>query len=151
MIKNKVVKPRTKDRNSIHKASRSNSNTFRSSENNHGSHLLRIPRELLAHCTSFLDPKSLLNLAKCNKYLLEHGKDDDTWRRAFCWFYFGFGPEDALQNTVQGIMLRRTEPTWKREYIYRYTLYQSVNLLIDRSIAKSATTPVDTSSLGQPQ
>ncbi|KDQ52368.1 hypothetical protein JAAARDRAFT_40252 [Jaapia argillacea MUCL 33604] len=85
--------------------------------------LLELPSESLTHITSFLDPLSLIQLSKSNQYLHEHVKDDNTWHRAFLAQFLNVGPESELKReSGRGIMLRRTESTWKKEFIVRYNL-----------------------------
>ncbi|THH18239.1 hypothetical protein EW146_g2713 [Bondarzewia mesenterica] len=80
--------------------------------------LLSLPSESLTHITSFLDSDSLLSLGRVNKRLYEHIKDDNTWHRAFVCQFLGIEPESDLDN-VKCLTLRKSEATWKREFISR--------------------------------
>ena len=90
--------------------------------------LLRIPSESLTHITSFLDPASLLALARVNKQLYDHVNEDNTWRRAFVCQFLGISPESDLRDDKARklSMLRRQETTWKREFVRRYNLRRYV-------------------------
>lgn len=84
--------------------------------------LLSLPVETLTGITSHLDPHTLIIVSKVNKQLWEHVKDDHTWHCAFACQVLGIGPEDDLYDATKSIMLRRTEGSWKREFIARYNL-----------------------------
>jgi hypothetical protein len=90
-------------------------------DDKHGSLLLSIPDEVLIHVTSFLDPADLSSLGKCSSTLSEHVKDDNTWRRAFESQYLG---HSRLPVAFATMTLRRTELTWKREYIARHKAHR---------------------------
>src|ERR1700753_3762787 len=90
------------------------------------SRLLDTPQEVLTHCTSFLDPQSLLSLGKACRKLREHISDDNTWRRAFAYYFFGLSPAASLDDSTNGLMLRRTYKTWKREFLSRFNLLKYV-------------------------
>jgi hypothetical protein len=92
----------------------------------HGPILLRFPTELLSNCTSFLEPQALFVLGLCNRQLFEHVSNDNTWHGAFTSYFYGIGPNDSAPLPSGTLMLRRTEPTWKREYIRRHTVLQYV-------------------------
>ncbi|THH28723.1 hypothetical protein EUX98_g5461 [Antrodiella citrinella] len=89
------------------------------------SSLLGIPSESLTHITSFLSPPSLLSLSRTNKQLHDHIDDDNTWRRAYFCQFLGISPEDDLLSRggdggeSRMHMVRRTETTWKREFVSR--------------------------------
>jgi hypothetical protein len=83
--------------------------------------LLALPAESLTHITSFLDPVSLLLLAQASRRLAAHLRDDATWRRAFLCQFLGIRPEDDLQG-AKSLLLRRSEPTWRKEFIARWKL-----------------------------
>ncbi|KAK7677838.1 hypothetical protein QCA50_019150 [Cerrena zonata] len=92
--------------------------------------LFSIPSESLTHITAFLAPPSLLALAQVNKRLHDHVADDNTWRRAYVYQFLGILPEDDLQHgnghpgnpSGRDMMLRRTEASWKREFVFRWNL-----------------------------
>lgn len=84
-----------------------------------GAPLLSVPGESLTHITSYLDVPSLLNLSRVNKSLHEHVNNDSTWYRALLCQFLGISPETDLQG-VQTLSLRRTESTWKKEFVYRH-------------------------------
>ena len=83
--------------------------------------LLAIPSESLTHITSYLDAKSLFILGLTNRSLHEHVTDDNTWRAAFLLQFLGKRPEST---DVEGSapLLRRTEDTWKKEFVFRQNL-----------------------------
>ncbi|KAG7449028.1 uncharacterized protein BT62DRAFT_992160 [Guyanagaster necrorhizus] len=89
-----------------------------SSTRNHG---LDIPSENLTHITAYLDPHSLLSLSRVSTQLYAHVKEEHTWRTAFALNFLGVGPEGDL-NDFKARLLRRSEPSWRREYIVRYNL-----------------------------
>lgn len=84
-------------------------------------YLLAIPSESLTHITSFLEPPSLLSLQRVNRQMYEHINDDNTWHRAFLYRYLGIVPEYDAEDS-QILMLRRTESSWKKEFVLRYNL-----------------------------
>lgn len=84
-------------------------------------HGLDIPSENLTHITAYLDPHSLLSLSRVNTQLYAHVKEEHTWRTAFALNFLGIGPEGDLSD-FKGRLLRRSEPSWRREYIVRYNL-----------------------------
>ncbi|KAI0819821.1 hypothetical protein BC628DRAFT_1400778 [Trametes gibbosa] len=90
--------------------------------------LLSIPSESLTHVTSFLGPPDLLALARMCRQLHAHVADDNTWRRAYVYQYFGITPESDLHNdsNTRTLMLRREETSWKKEFILRYNLRRYV-------------------------
>lgn len=92
--------------------------------------LLALPSESLTHATSFLDPHSLLALSQVNKHLHNHVKDENTWHRAFVFQFLGIEPEGNV-NGLESIMLRRTEGTWRKEYILRWSLRMYVPFPLD--------------------
>uniref|UniRef100_A0A0W0GEB1 F-box domain-containing protein n=1 Tax=Moniliophthora roreri TaxID=221103 RepID=A0A0W0GEB1_MONRR len=83
--------------------------------------LNRIPAENLTHITAYLDPRSLFALSGVNKFLHEHVKDDHTWRRAFLLNFLGLKPESDL-DASSGLLLRRFESSWMKEYVVRYNI-----------------------------
>jgi hypothetical protein len=89
-------------------------------------HLILIPVESLAHITSFLDPPGLVALSAVNKYLREHVQDDNTWQKAFFCQLLSIAPESNPLKTST-LLLRRTETTWKNEFITRYKLKRHAN------------------------
>lgn len=98
---------------------------------NHGdgvlSPLLAIPSESLTHVTAFLDPTSLFAVARTCKLLHEHVNDDDTWHKAFNCQFLGERPDlEEDPSYEQGLLLRRTEESWKREFVYRWNLLRCV-------------------------
>ncbi|KAK0453427.1 WD40-repeat-containing domain protein [Armillaria borealis] len=84
-------------------------------------HGLDIPSENLTHITAYLDPHSLLSLSRVNTQLYAHVKEEHTWRTAFALNFLGISPEGDLSD-FKGRLLRRSEPSWRREYIVRYNL-----------------------------
>ena len=89
--------------------------------------LVAVPVETLTGITSYLDPPCLSMLATVNKYLSEHVKDDNTWRRAFVQQFLGIGPECDLGDE-KTLLLRHTERSWRTEFIVHYTLIRRVFL-----------------------
>jgi hypothetical protein len=98
-----------------------------SQKSQHGvlSILLDLPTESLTHITSFLDPQSLLILSRVCKQLHNHVEDDNTWHRAFVYQFFGISPESNVYY-LNCLLLRRSEFTWKNEFIVRYKLTKCV-------------------------
>lgn len=94
-------------------------------ENDSQGRLLNIPTESLAHITSYLDAKSLFSLGLTNKTLHEHVADDNTWRAAFLLQFLGKRPESTASEG-SAPLLRRTEVTWKREFVFRQNLLRCV-------------------------
>ncbi|PFH47443.1 hypothetical protein AMATHDRAFT_50310 [Amanita thiersii Skay4041] len=91
-------------------------------DGDHSTHaFLHLPSETLTGITSYLHPPSLLSLAKVNSSLYNHVKNDNTWRRAFVSRYLGIGPENDLHD-VKISLLRRSQKSWRNEYILRYKL-----------------------------
>ncbi|KAG1853158.1 WD40-repeat-containing domain protein [Suillus subalutaceus] len=94
-------------------------------ESHHGivqsTSLLDIPAESLTHITSFLSPPSLLALSRTNRRFNEHINDDNTWYRAFINHFLGIGPENDLDNE-RILLLRKSECTWRKEFIMRHNL-----------------------------
>ncbi|TFY66774.1 hypothetical protein EVG20_g4314 [Dentipellis fragilis] len=83
--------------------------------------LVALPAESLTHITSYLDPISLISLGRASKHFYSHVKDDNTWHRAFVCQFLSIGPENTLQD-IKSLTLRKTEGTWKREFVLRYNL-----------------------------
>lgn len=108
----------TKPDSSEKQPSQSNQN-----HNQHGrfSILLAFPAESLTHVTCFLDPPSLVALAKTNKHLNAHVEDDNTWHRAFVYQFLGIAPEGDLYN-AKTLLLRRSESSWRKEFVIRHNL-----------------------------
>ena len=76
--------------------------------------LLGIPAETLTGITAYLEPPSLFSLANVNTALYYHVKDDNTWRWAFATRYLGLG-----HNII---LLRRSQLSWRNEFIARFRL-----------------------------
>ena len=83
--------------------------------------LLDVPTETLTCITAYLDPPSLLSVAQVNTYLNHHVKDENTWRRAFLCQFLGIGPQLDI-NTKQTVLLRRSELSWRNEFLVHYKL-----------------------------
>jgi hypothetical protein len=84
---------------------------------------LSIPKESITHVTSYLDPQSLLLLGQVNWSLYDHIKDDHTWRRAFAANCLGIAPDKDLETEqTTALLFRRTESSWRKEYIVHYVL-----------------------------
>ncbi|GLB44562.1 putative ubiquitin-interacting motif containing protein [Lyophyllum shimeji] len=84
--------------------------------------LLDIPSETLTGITSYLDPPSMLALARVHGRLNAHIKNDNTWHRAFVCQFLNIGPESDIDDDVKSLMLRRSENSWRNEFITRYRL-----------------------------
>jgi WD40 repeat protein len=69
---------------------------------------LDVPGEILSAITANLDPPALLALGESHISLSRHIGDDATWRAAF------------KTNLGTGPLLRRVEPTWRKEYFNRH-------------------------------
>ncbi len=89
---------------------------------NHG--LDTLPSETLTHITSYLDPFELYAFARVCSAFNAHVTDDHTWRSAFLLNFFGIDSiePESDKRTLKSLLLRRTEPTWKKEYVVRYNL-----------------------------
>lgn len=94
--------------------------------------LLEVPSETLTGITSYLDPPSLLSLARVHARLNEHVKNDNTWHRAFVCQFLGIGPESEIHDNVRSFMLKCSESTWKGEFMLRYKLRRSVLVLLSK-------------------
>lgn len=98
----------------------------------HGSNniLSSVPYESLAHITATLSPADLFNLSLVNHALFSHVADDNTWHVAFDWHFLSLSPEsdDPLEDDERSIMLRRTESTWRREFVKRFNLSRYVHV-----------------------
>lgn len=92
--------------------------------------LLNVPSEILTGVTSYLDPPSLLSLARVHGRLNEHIKNDNTWHRAFVCQFLGIGPESEIHDNVKSLMLKRSESTWRNEFILRYNLRRFVQFIL---------------------
>lgn len=79
--------------------------------------LIDVPVEILNKITANLDPRALLAVSLVRKSLHEHVQDDNTWRHAFLAQYLSLSPEDHVEDSSKYLMLRRTHPSWKLEYI----------------------------------
>jgi hypothetical protein len=93
--------------------------------------LLAIPSESLTHITAFLDPPSLLALARVCKVLYQHVQNDSVWHRAFICQFLGVSPETDLQSPfvqARSRLLRRSHKAWRGEFISRYNLKRCVTL-----------------------
>lgn len=69
--------------------------------------------------TSFLNPHDLLTLSLVSKHLYEWVALENVHLTAFARYFCDLDPETALAGEV-ALLLRRSEPTWKREYMKRY-------------------------------
>lgn len=85
-----------------------------------------LPVETLTAVTSHLDPDSLDSLSLVNKRLHQHIKDETIWYRAFANHFLDVHPEDDLLNPEKRLLLRRTESSWRREYVVHYRLMRCV-------------------------
>ena len=82
--------------------------------------IMDIPGESLTHITTYVDdPSSLFALSRVNRRLRDHLADDNTWYRVFVFHFLGIGPE-FTHNEEKALTLRRTESTWKKEFIQRF-------------------------------
>jgi hypothetical protein len=99
--------------------SQTRSKTTPESTRHHG--ILLLPYESLTHCTSYLEPPTLLYLSLVNRHFYEHVANDLTWLYAFNLHFLGIGPEVTPLGSG-ALLLRRTESTWRKEYINRYNL-----------------------------
>jgi hypothetical protein len=115
---------------SITDAESQNSNGRQTKKNQYGiqhHHVIRrpilvdVPVETLTAITAYLEPHSLLAVAQVNGHLNQHIKDDNTWRRALFCQFLGLGSEADLDDK-EFLLLRRTEQTWRNEFITRYKL-----------------------------
>ncbi|KAJ8090402.1 hypothetical protein PM082_019000 [Marasmius tenuissimus] len=113
------------------------SESYKSSQSNPSSYqygFSDLAKENLTHVTSYLDPQSLLALGGVNRILNEHVKDDHTWRRAFLLNFLGVKPEADLDEST-GLLLRRSESSWAREYVLRCSLRRRWESLRNSTIA----------------
>ena len=91
--------------------------------------LLSLPTESITHITTYVDdPRSLVALARTNRLLRDHIAEDNTWYRAFAFHFWGLGPEEEPSYETN-IMLRKTENTWKKEYVKRFETLRCVSVL----------------------
>ncbi|KAJ3982435.1 hypothetical protein F5890DRAFT_1529838 [Lentinula detonsa] len=109
-----------------HKAHLINSTIYKDLTSSHESSkqhglLCSIPTENLTHITAYFDPPSLFALSLVNRVLYEHVNEDHTWHRAFLLKFFGILPESDIQSE-KTLVLRRTESSWRREYVFRFNL-----------------------------
>ncbi|KAJ2932726.1 hypothetical protein H1R20_g4367, partial [Candolleomyces eurysporus] len=87
------------------------------SSTQHGIHfLLDVPAEILAAISANLDPQSLQHLGETHEHFARHVEQDITWRSAFETHY--------ICNEQSFILLRRTQPTWRKEFTERFNLLQ---------------------------
>lgn len=91
----------------------------------HGS-LLVLPSESLTHVTATLDPKSLLALGQVNRRLRDHVADDHTWAVAFKGQFMSLAVEADVKPS-DTLLLRRTESTWRKEFLRVWTLHRFVD------------------------
>ncbi|KIK57511.1 hypothetical protein GYMLUDRAFT_86733 [Collybiopsis luxurians FD-317 M1] len=96
------------------------SSSSQQSSTQHGL-LSSIPAENLTHITAYLDPDSLFTLSLVSRALYEHVTEDHTWHRAFLLSFLGIAPESDV-DSEKALVLRRTESTWRKEYVLRYNL-----------------------------
>ncbi|KAG7087366.1 hypothetical protein E1B28_013339 [Marasmius oreades] len=108
------------------------SQSSQSNSNQYGFDILA--KENLTHVTSYLDPASLFAVSGVNKFLHEHVKDDHTWRRAFLLNFLGVKPEADLDPST-GLLLRRSESSWAREYVARSNIRRRWESLRNSTIA----------------
>ncbi|KAF9028418.1 hypothetical protein BDZ89DRAFT_1160276 [Hymenopellis radicata] len=89
---------------------------------NHG--LDTLPSENLTHITSHLDPFDLYAFARVCSAFNAHVADEHTWRSAFLLNFFGIDSiePESDKRTLKSLLLRRSESTWKKEYVVRYNL-----------------------------
>ena len=81
--------------------------------------LQRLPYETLCHITSYLDPPALANLSAVSSWFKSFLGDDLVWKLALFANVLGIRPEDE-KDSARAFLLRRTEATWKIEYIERF-------------------------------
>ena len=93
-----------------------NSDNAKAHHPNHG--LLALPAENLNHVCAYLNPISLYTLSRTCSYLYALVKDDHVWKTAFLANFLGIAPESDDDDTKM-LFLRRSELTWKQEYIAR--------------------------------
>jgi hypothetical protein len=107
-------------------------------QNSRISLLLNVPSETLTGITCYLDPPSLLSVARVSSLLHEHIRNDNTWHRAFVCQFLGIGPESDIHGNVKSLMLRRSESSWRNEFSVRYRLRRYVFALIPPSRASDS-------------
>ncbi|RXW14315.1 hypothetical protein EST38_g11539 [Candolleomyces aberdarensis] len=91
--------------------------TDNTSSTQHGIHfLLDVPAEILAAISANLDPQSLQHLSETHEYFARHVEQDITWRSAFETHY--------ISNEQSLLLLRRTQPNWRKEFTERFNLLQ---------------------------
>ena len=96
------------------------------SQHGHASHLLAVPPETLTSITAHLSPPALLALARTASQLAHHVAQDSTWRAAYVLHFLGvshdsdFDLDDAADK--RAILLRRSAPTWRQDFIWRYIM-----------------------------
>lgn len=84
--------------------------------------LERFPYETLVHITSYLPPPALANLSAANSWLKDFLNDDVVWKLALFVNILGIRPEHEKESP-RAFLLRRTESTWKTEYIERFQAF----------------------------
>ncbi|KAG6824534.1 hypothetical protein H0H92_006574 [Tricholoma furcatifolium] len=92
---------------------------------NHGlpnNRILDAPSEILTAITAYLNPPCLLSLARVHSRLAAHVQNDNTWHRAFVCQFLGISPEGEIRDDVKSLMIRRSESTWRNEFIVHYRL-----------------------------
>ncbi|KAG8760192.1 hypothetical protein FRC14_003746 [Serendipita sp. 396] len=85
--------------------------------------LHRFATEILCHVTSYLDPRSLGTLSCVDQYLRSFMADDVVWKLAFYSGFLGIPPGQE-QTSRRIFLLRRSETSYKNEYIGRYNALQ---------------------------
>ena len=86
------------------------------------------PSETINWVTSYLLPKELFALSRVSKHLYNHVSQEATWRSAFASFFLGMDPEAQWGKHA---LLRRSESTWKREFVQRYRIMKYVLRLFE--------------------
>ncbi|KIM29195.1 hypothetical protein M408DRAFT_68296 [Serendipita vermifera MAFF 305830] len=81
--------------------------------------LERFPYETLTHITSYLQPPALASLSAVSSWFKEYLSDDVVWKLALFANILGIHPEHQ-KHSSRAFLLRRTESTWKLEYIVRF-------------------------------
>lgn len=116
-----------KSPNRLHQQKQSKKNATQSPQSTlqHGI-LFVLPSESLTHVTASLDPKSLLSLGRVNRQLYKHIADDHTWAVAFKTQFMKLSPE-ADVSEVDTLLFQRSENTWRKEFLKRWSLRKYVN------------------------
>lgn len=79
----------------------------------------QLPADALSWITSYLYPQHLFSLSRVSKHLAAHVALDSTWRIAFWRCFFDLDPETSIDVLCQ-VLLRRSERTWRTEFIKRF-------------------------------